>query len=148
MSARQFWPCWEPDRAVGWKNGRASGDRGHPPGAATDHGAVHAAATCVSIACMAHGTNDTLASLPGEYALHFHCSNMPTCQFNKPMDVDLLITSLGPGFATRDLYHVLKCPACKSRSFLVILTPVQHAYGYAVKAHSAAKLRSATGPPT
>ncbi len=147
MSARQFWPCWELNRTVRLKAAAAAAIAGTRR-AAADHGAVHAAATCVSIACMAHGTNDTLASLPGEYALHFHCSNMPSCQFNKPMDVDLLITSLGPGFATRDLYHVLKCPACKSRSFLVILTPVQHAYGYAVKAHSAAKLHSATGPPT
>lgn len=147
MSARQFWLCWELNRTVRLKAAAAAAIAG-TRWAAADHGAVHAAATCVSIACMAHGTNDTLASLPGEYALHFHCSNMPSCQFNKPMDVDLLIASLGPGFATRDLYHVLKCPACKSRSFLVILTPVQHAYGYAVKAHSAAKLRSATGPPT
>jgi len=70
--------------------------------------------TCASIANMAHGSNKTLGDLPGAYRMHFHCSNSPACYFNKPMDMEKLIASLGPGFLTCDLYDVLKCPECKS----------------------------------
>ena len=75
------------------------------------------------------GSNRTLGDLPGAYRLHFNCSNAPACYFNKAMDVELLITSLGSGFLTCDLYNVLKCPKCKSRKFLFMLTPVHFSYG-------------------
>ena len=45
------------------------------------------------------------------------------------MDVELLIANLGSGFLTCDLYNVLKCPKCKSRKFLFMLTPVHFSYG-------------------
>lgn len=45
------------------------------------------------------------------------------------MDVELLIANLGSGFLTYDLYRVLKCPKCKSRKFLFMLTPVHFSYG-------------------
>ncbi len=38
---------------------------------------------------------------------------------------------LESGFLACDLYNVLKCPACKSRKFLVMLTPVHFSYGCA-----------------
>ena len=95
------------------------------------HGAVcfPSIAPYVSIASMAHGSNKTLGDLPGSYRMHFNCTNSPACHFNKPMEVEELITSLGPGFLTSDLYNVLKCPACKGRKFLVMLTPVHFSYG-------------------
>ena len=78
---------------------------------------------------MAYGTNKTLGDLPGTYRLHFHCSNSPDCYFNKPMDLEPLIERLGSGFASADLYNVLQCPACKSRKFLVMFSPVHVSYG-------------------
>ena len=45
------------------------------------------------------------------------------------MKLEPMIERLGPGFASADLYNVLKCPACKSRKFLVMLTPVHFSYG-------------------
>jgi len=75
------------------------------------------------------GSNETLGNLPGAYRLHFNCSNAPACYFNKAMDVELLIANLGPSFLTGDLYRVLKCPKCKSRKFLFMLTPVHFSYG-------------------
>ena len=38
---------------------------------------------------------------------------------------------VGSGFLTCDLYNVLKCPASKSRKFLVMLTPAHFSYGCA-----------------
>lgn len=49
------------------------------------------------------------------------------------MDIEALVASLGPGFLTCDLYNVLKCPECKSRKFLFMLTPVHFSYGDAQK---------------
>lgn len=43
--------------------------------------------------------------------------------------IHLLIERLGPGFASADLYNVLKCPACNSRKFLVMFSPVHVSYG-------------------
>ena len=62
---------------------------------------------------MAYGTNKTIGDLRGSYRMHFNCTNSPACYFNKQMDVEALIASLGPGFLTSDLYNVLKCPQCK-----------------------------------
>lgn len=45
------------------------------------------------------------------------------------MDIEVLIKSLGEGFLTNDLYNVLKCPACKGRKFLFMLTLVHFSYG-------------------
>jgi hypothetical protein len=75
------------------------------------------------------GSNRTLGDLPGAYKLHFNCTNSPDCYFNKPMDVDRMIDHLGQGFASADLYNVLKCPVCKSNKFLVMFSPVHVSYG-------------------
>jgi len=77
------------------------------------------------------GSNKTLGDLPGAYRLHFTCTNSPACHFNKPMDVEALIMSLGQGFLTSAVYNVLKCLTCKSRKFLYSLTPVHMSYGHA-----------------
>ena len=78
---------------------------------------------------MEYGSNDTLGKLPGNYFLHFHCSNSPYCRFNKPMDIKALIKRLGHDFDCTRLYEVLKCSKCKGRKFLVICTPVHMSYG-------------------
>ena len=65
------------------------------------------------------------------------------------MDVELLIANLGPSFLTGDLYSVLKCPKCKSRKFLFMLTPVHFSYGD-VRRHTAKPLLTSdalTFPP-
>ena len=72
--------------------------------------------------------------------MHFNCTNSPACYFNKPMDVEVLIANLGREFLTCDLYNMLKCPECKSRKFLFMLTPVHFSYGD-VKLDSAAACR-------
>jgi hypothetical protein len=77
------------------------------------------------------GSNRTFGDLPGAYRLHFNCTNAPSCYYNKPMDLKILIASLGSGFRTCDLYCVLKCPKCKGCDFLVIGTPVHFSYGHA-----------------
>jgi hypothetical protein len=74
-------------------------------------------------------TNRTLGDLPGQYQLHFNCTDAPACHFNKPVDINLLIDRLGDSFECADLYGALRCPACKGRKFLVICTPVHHSYG-------------------
>ncbi len=78
---------------------------------------------------MAYGSNKTLGDIPGAYRMHFNCTNSPDCYFNKPMDVEALIASLGPAFLTSDLYNVLKCHKCKGRKFLVICSPIHVSYG-------------------
>ena len=77
----------------------------------------------------ATASNKTLGDLPGAYRLHFNCSNSPDCYFNKPMDLEPLIERLGRDFESADLYNVLKCPECKGRKFLFMLTPVHFSYG-------------------
>lgn len=92
---------------------------------------------------MAHGSNKTLGDLPGAYRAHFNCTNSPVCYFNKQMDVEALIASLGREFPTSDLYNVLKCPACKSRKFLFMLTPVHFSYGDAPSDNAAPRCDAA-----
>jgi len=85
---------------------------------------------CQSLQPMtATGSNKTLGDIHGAYRMHFNCTNSPACYFNKPMDVEALIKNLGEGFLTSDLYKVLKCPQCKGRKFLFMLTPVHFSYG-------------------
>ncbi len=67
--------------------------------------------------------------LPGAYKLHFNCTNAPDCYFNKPMNVDVMIEHLGSEFESTCLYDVLICPACKSKKFLVMFSPVHVSYG-------------------
>jgi hypothetical protein len=47
----------------------------------------------------------------------------------KQMQLEPLIERLGPGFESAEFYNVLKCPACKSRKFLVMFSPVHVSYG-------------------
>ncbi len=77
------------------------------------------------------GSNRTLADLPGNYTLHFNCSNSPDCYFNTSVNLDRMIDHLGPQFESAALYDVLKCPKCKSRRFLVMFSPVHRSYGNA-----------------
>ncbi len=79
--------------------------------------------------CMANGTNSTLGDLPGNYCLHFNCSNSPDCYFNKPMDLEPTIKRLRQGFESTDPYNVLQCSLCKSRKFLVMFSPVHVSNG-------------------
>ncbi len=76
----------------------------------------------------ATASNRILGDLPGNYVLHFHCSNAPAYYFNKHMDVEVLIPRLGQEFLVAGLYAVLNCPECKRRKFLVMLSPVHRSY--------------------
>jgi ssDNA-binding Zn-finger/Zn-ribbon topoisomerase 1 len=73
-------------------------------------------------------TNETLGDLPSEYTLHFHCQNAPTCHFNKPMDLQQLIGSLGKGLKVSELDKVLRCPKCKSKNVRSHLSPATKEY--------------------